>query len=309
MNKPIFIFGSPRSGVTLLENILGIHPELAWLSEYNNLHPDNTKYSIINRLFSFPIVGSAIYEEAWKKEAIGSSYLPIPTEAWNFWRTLLPNFKKGVESMESSLPCANNMSDEEAIRIRKTIANVTRFQGKSRFFATYSDFPRIEYFSKAFPEALFIHLVRDGRAVSESYFRVNELGYYNSWDERKAWFKKMPKSWRDSFYNEHYNIFSFSVYRWMYYLKLFREESSKFPTNRILQIAFEDIVKDPIKSIKMIQDFANLSYSSKMERYLIKIPPINNNIKWRKALSNVQLDIFFQIVKEKCYLDLLRDDI
>ena len=35
----------------------------------------------------------------------------------------------------------------------------------------------------------------------------------------------------------------------------------------------------------------------------------NNNQKWRQALTQDQLDEFFQIVKEKQYLDLLRDDI
>ena len=70
LNKPIFIFGSPRSGVTLLENILGIHPELAWLSQYNNQHPKRAEVSIINQLFNIPVIGPTIYGSAWKKKII-----------------------------------------------------------------------------------------------------------------------------------------------------------------------------------------------------------------------------------------------
>jgi hypothetical protein len=95
----------------------------------------------------------------------------------------------------------------------------------------------------------------------------------------------------------------------MYYLKLCSGESSHVPSHRYLQVSYEDIIKDPIKSIKIIQTFANISHSTKIENYIEKVPPINNNQKWRQALTQAQLDEFFQIVKEKQYLDLLRDDI
>ena len=131
----------------------------------------------------------------------------------------------------------------------------------------------------------------------------------SSWEERDLWFNNMPESWREPFYKQHYNIFSFSVYRWMYYLKLCSGESSQIPSHRYLQVSYEDIVKDPVESIQIIQTFANLRHSIKIERYIEKVPPINNNQKWRQALTQDQLDDFFQIVKEKQYLDLLRDDI
>ena len=152
-------------------------------------------------------------------------------------------------------------------------------------------------------------MVRDGRAVSESYYRVNQLGEYNSWEERELWFNNMPESWRDSFIKRHYNIFGFSVYRWMYYITLCSEESSKLPPERYMEVAYEDIVKNPIKSIRMIQNFAKLRYSSKIERYIERVPPINCNQKWKQALTQEQLDEFFLIVKKKQYLDLLREDI
>ena len=306
---PIFIFGSPRSGITLLENILGIHPELAWLSQYNNRYPVKPEVSILNRLYNIPVIGLLLYECAWKQRNIGTQYLPIPTEAWSFWKKILPNFKKGVEATQSYPPCAKDMNDKDVILIRDILSRLIRFQGKKRFFTIYADFPRIDYLSKAFPDALFIHLVRDGRAVCESYYRVNQLGQYNSWEEVELWFNIMPESWREPFFNQHYNIFGFSVYRWMYYLNLCFKESSQISLQRYLQVSYEDIVKDPIKSLRMIQSFANLRYSPKIEQYIEKVPPINNNQKWRQALTQEQLDEFFHIVKEKQYLNLLREDI
>ena len=309
MKRPIFVFGSPRSGVTLLEIILGSHPDLGWLSQYNNLLPSRPIISILSRLYEFPILGSSLYELAWEKTFFSKSILPIPYESWNFWERNLPSFKKGVQAMVSHPPGAVNITDDEVINIRKLIDRCATFQGKPRFFATYGDYPRIQYLSQAFPDALFIHIVRDGRAVCESYFRMNQQGSFQSWGERHLWFRHMPQTWYKSFTEKHYNLFGFGVYRWKYYLDLCRQESSQISPERFMQIHYEDIVQNPILAIQRIESFAGLRSSTRVDHFVKKIPPINCNTKWRKALTTEQLDQFFEIVTEKENLSLLNNDI
>ena len=309
MERPIFIFGSPRSGVSLLENILGIHPELAWLSQYNNLLPTRPAVSALSQLYQFPILGALLYQIAWDRKLLGKSILPIPYESWNFWEANLPSFKRGVQATLNHPPNAENISDEEVVIIRKTLSSCTRFQGKDRLFATYGDHPRIQYLSKVFPDALFIHIVRDGRAVCESYFRMNEQGYFQSWNERYLWFKHMPESWYESFRGKHYNLFAFGVYRWKYYLTLCREESRLLPTERFIQIHYEDVVQHPIATIRQIESFADLNSSQRVRDFVTKRPPINYNTKWVKALTKNQLRQFFEIVTERENLSLLNDNV
>jgi len=309
MKQPIFIFGSPRSGVTLAENILGIHPDLAWLSQYNNLLPNLTVVSTLNRIYDFPSFGSLLYRVAWETKVLGKSILPIPYESWNFWERHLSNFKKGVKATLSYPPTDSDISEIESKQIRKIIAACMASQGKSRFFATYGDYPRIQYLSKAFPDALFIHLVRDGRAVCESYFRMNQQGFFNSWDEKHLWFRHMPKPWYETFRNKHYNLFGFGIYRWKYYLDLCRYESRTIPKTHFLQIHYEDLVKHPISTIQNIEEFAHLPHSMRVQNFLRKVPPLNCNTKWRNALTQNQLKQFFEIVTEEENLKLLNDDI
>jgi len=309
MERPIFVFGSPRSGVSLLENILGIHPELAWLSQYNNLLPTHPTVSALSQLYQLPMLGALLYQIAWDRKLLGKSVLPIPYESWNFWETNLPSFKRGVQATLNNPPSADDISDFEVTTIRKILDTCTSFQGKRRLFATYGDYPRIQYLSKAFPDALFIHIVRDGRAVCESYFRMNEQGFFQSWSERHLWFKNMPESWSTSFREQHYNLFALGVYRWKYYLNLCRQESDLIPAERFIQIHYEDVVQHPITTIQQIESFADLNSSQQARSFVTKRPPINYNIKWRKALTKEQLRQFFEIVTEGEILSLLNDDI
>ena len=309
MKQPIFVFGSPRSGVTLLEAILGSHPELAWLSQYNNLLPKRPIVSVLSRLYELPAVGPTLYEIAWGRTILGKSVLPIPYESWNFWERNLPNFKKGVKAMASHPPNANDVSDVDAVRIQKALNACAHLQSKPRIFATYGDYPRIQYLTKAFPDALFIHLVRDGRAVCESYFRMNQKGLFNSWSERHLWFKHMPQTWYDSFRKNHYNVFGLSVYRWKYYLDLCRKESRQISSKRFMEIHYEDIVQYPIWATQRIVSFAGLQTSARMQRFVEKVPPVNCNTKWRDALTSDQLSHFFEIVTENENLDLLNDNL
>jgi len=119
----------------------------------------------------------------------------------------------------------------------------------------------------------------------------------------------MPEEWRKGFLEKNFNLFGLSVYRWMYYCHLCWEEASELTTNCYLQIAYEDIVADPLSAVDRILQFAELKRSSKLEWFLEKTPPINCNRKWRKSLSTDQLNQFFDIVQEERFLALLNDNV
>ena len=60
--------------------------------------------------------------------------------------------------------------------MRATVAGVLRYHGKARFAAKLTGPARISYVSSIFPEARFVHVVRDGRAVVQSLMKVEFWG-------------------------------------------------------------------------------------------------------------------------------------
>ncbi|MHC4474808.1 MAG: sulfotransferase [Planctomycetota bacterium] len=51
MIRPIFIIGSPRSGTTLVLEVMATHEELAWVSNAVNIAPRHLYLSLVNDLY------------------------------------------------------------------------------------------------------------------------------------------------------------------------------------------------------------------------------------------------------------------
>jgi len=92
----------------------------------------------------------------------------IPYDVGYIWRT-------GVESLSHDELLPEMLTEKNKIYIRKTILKIGRKTNPAANHIIEKSVPnclRIEYVHKIFPEAKFIHLTRDGRAVTESAMRL-----------------------------------------------------------------------------------------------------------------------------------------
>ncbi len=89
----IVIHGPGRSGTTLLNQILSLHPALAWISGYVNRFPSLPALAILNRVVEVPLI---------ERLTRAHRYWPRPAEAYNFWKYYFANFSATVvrERME-----------------------------------------------------------------------------------------------------------------------------------------------------------------------------------------------------------------
>lgn len=132
LRNPVFILGAPRSGTTLLNDLLAYHRQIAVLSEANDIW-DPTGYPWhLSALETPPI---------WHDPA---AY----TARW--WRDAQPRTQtiRAVFGAYQSLLM-------RAVFINKSPMNTFR----------------IPYLLQMFPTARFIHIVRDGRAVVQSHLQ------------------------------------------------------------------------------------------------------------------------------------------
>lgn len=117
LDRPVFVIGCPRSGTTLLTELLSAHPRLANYSEAGHI---------------------------WD-----------PKEFWN------PDADHCWEE--------DRLRASEAVRLRRWFGHYVRRAGKERLLNKHPrNSVRIGYIRGAFPDAFFIHLIRDGRAVAHS---------------------------------------------------------------------------------------------------------------------------------------------
>jgi omega-hydroxy-beta-dihydromenaquinone-9 sulfotransferase len=285
---PIFIVGCPRSGTTLLLDVLAAHEELAWVSGIVNVWPDRPILGTLNRIYDGP-GGERLY-----RARVQARYraLPRPVEPWDFWRHHLSGFRPH----EARNPTPADLCAGEADAARAAVKRLCRAQGKPRFISKYTDFPRIAYIRTIFPDARFIHIVRDGRAVAYSYVRAIEGGSFGTWAERDWWMQAWPAAWREE-WRTFGNPLAFVAYQWKFFVGAIREEAQRSGAP-YLEVSYQSVVGDPDEMLNQVLPFCDLPQSPRIESVLETLPTPNHNSQWKDRLNEGQRRMLEQIITE-----------
>jgi hypothetical protein len=134
VKNPIFIIGPGRSGTTLLVNTLALHNDIAtYPGEANDLwHPQ-----------TYP----------WRYSELRVSLPPMWVDPRNFTRLSI-----------------QHRSHSQKVMIKAVFGGFQFLMGRKRFLNKSAMLTfMIPFIVKEFPDARFIHLIRDGRAVALSY--------------------------------------------------------------------------------------------------------------------------------------------
>lgn len=151
IDRPIFILGPGRSGSTLLNWILTHHRDagyfISWSSKYARL----------------PVlsIGARLRSGWLETKSTRLRFYPGPTEPYGLWKYCFPDFWEMCDQ-----PCRDPRGTE---RLYRLIRAHLRYQGRSRFIAKLTGPPMFAFFESMFPDARFVWLDRDPRAVSYSY--------------------------------------------------------------------------------------------------------------------------------------------
>lgn len=243
-NTPLFILGNPRSGTSLLRLILNAHPNIVLPPESGFLQWWYPKY----RNWSLKDVDSKIPE--FVNDLLSSKKI----EAYHLDREKLELF---ISSQKPS-----NYAD--------LIALVYRFYAKEKELLIWGDknnyyIDHIPLLKKIYPNARFIHLVRDGRDVACSYLELNR-----DIDKDSAYRPILP------------NEISSIANEWKENNLLV--ESDLEETNHI-RVRFEDIILSFDSEMKRILSFLELPWSDEIVNYNVKNDEPESTLKWKKKTT------------------------
>ena len=312
MKKPIFIIGCPRSGTSMVLQIMALHEKLSWVSNFLNRKPLISQISILNRVYELPLIGKHLYFEATQNGTMLSRrikrYFPLPAEPWNFWNSYLSNFQweRGGNTpprRRTSL----DITDQEINNIKESIDSLQQAQGKDRFISRYTDFPRMIYLTQAFPDALFVHIVRDGRAVAASYHKKIKSGQFGTWNEREWWIRGWPTEGRNKWQNQFGTPLSFVAFQWKFFVGEIFKDAEEILSEQYIEIKYSDIISSPIATLKEIFAFCKLKQSRRVEWYLNNISLENRNYKWKERYSDSDKRELDRVICEPEFRKLLNE--
>jgi hypothetical protein len=293
IEKPVFLVGAGRSGSTLMFEILAAHSDLAWFSGYFRRLPRFPAIALLSRLvdlrpgFRDSVAGQGERRRSWLERArIG------PDEAYPVWERCC-----GEKFLYEYL-LALRASEEERRCMRGTVAKVLRYQGKPRFAAKVTGPARIGYLSSIFEDALFVHVIRDGRAVVESLMRVP------FWKDS---YRMQEPAWRGGLTDEHLarwreqdaSPLGLAAVQWCAILDTARREASELAPGRYAEILYEDFVRDPHRVLDEIVEFCRLRRDPGPHDFLDRRVELRDlSHRWRERLEPEQLGMLNGLMGE-----------
>lgn len=285
IDRPIFLIGCPRSGTTIIFDALSIHPDVSWFSNYLDRIPRCPWVNLFNRIARIPF--------ARKKTNRVINIFPIipkPSEGWKIWRQAC-----GDKFLYSSLSNVEPVPEEKQ-KIEAIIKDTLVYQGRKRFMAKLTGPPRIIYLKKIFPEAVFIHIVRDGRAVVNSLLKVPFWKQGYGYD--KPWWEDFPEEYYQKWIESNKSPHALAALQWKNILQQTESEMAGFSTHDFLTVKYENFTENPEEVIRNMLEVCSLNFPTNFFRQVKNLDIINMNYKWKTDLKRQDLDMIEKLIGE-----------
>jgi hypothetical protein len=261
IDRPIFMMGPGRSGSTLVHKLVTIHRDLAFFSTWSHKFPAHPWLGVGGNLRRIRFV---------ERLAGDKRGFPRPTEAYAIWKYCIPDFWNA-----SSGPCRD---DAAAEKLREYIRITLRAMRAPRFITKTTGPPIFDFLASIFPDAKFIWIDRDPRAVSFSFY---ELGWLEISAERKATMSDEDR-------------IAAAAKRYLGFYRAARRAAQPH-----LWVKYESFVEAPEQEMQRLLDFAELRRDPYLDEY-VRSAGVHqkSNEKWRQKLTASQQAVLGELLRE-----------
>jgi len=254
IDRPIFILAPPRSGTSLLYKTLAQHPDLSWFNRDFKRLPD------------WPRLARFLTTVRNRAD--------VPQEASAFWNRFCIR--------DDDFMDAKDATPEIQDWYRGVVADLMRARGKHRFLAKLPAHSlRVDWLDTVFPEALFIIVERDWRAVVSSAMEKRRADDAKG----KRWIGLRFPGWQDAM---HLEPAAFAARQFRVVHELIDQQTQAFP-ERIFRVSYEEFCAETAPTTKRLTDWCGLRWTQAFEASL----PTNleaRNDKWKSVLGVEQVD-------------------
>ena len=286
LDRPIVIMGTGRCGSTMLHRLLALHPDVGWTSTFNEVLPRQPWLSAFSNLYRLPCLG---------RELKHLVCFPKPFEAYKFWEAFLPGFSRRDRPLT-----ADDVPEEGIEPARRTLARLLRYQGRSRLLVKVTGWSRMAYFDRIFPDARFVSLRREHRAVISSWIQAGWLDVTSAPSTPGWQWGEVPPAYLAAFHDLGGGPILSAAVKIQLDLDDIRRNMALLP-GRCHELDYDDLIAQPIESLRAMTDFCGLAWDQRFERAMRKMAFHDTRNKWKKFLSPAEGDLvleFFRRVEE-----------
>lgn len=142
------------------------------------------------------------------------------------------------------------------------------------------------YLAEIFPDAKFIHLVRDGRAVANSLLNTR---FWDGWRGPPNWrLGDIPEEMRLIWEESGRSFVVLAGIEWMILIDAVEKGKRSVPAGQFLEVKYEDLVSRPTEVMQKVVEFSELHWYEKFAAEIERFSLQNMNYKWKHDLTENQ---------------------
>jgi len=269
IEKPIFIIGVGRSGSTIFHKLFSYHSNCAWLSTFAQKYPRKlSRSALIMKFIDYPLVGKVLKSKLNTFEAFG------------FWEEYIHGFSR---------PCRDLVGLDMTEKSRRDITYAfSRILNKkrSRLLLKVTGWPRVSILKEIFPDARFIHIIRDGRAVVNSTLNI---GFWNGWQGPDNWrWGNLNHAQLSEWNNYDKSFVILAAIQWKLLMDAYEKVKTDLDSSNYTEVKYEDLCLNPVEVMQRITKFCDLPWENSFEKEVNRTHLQNTNNKWKIDLTTYQ---------------------
>ncbi|HET6577541.1 MAG TPA: sulfotransferase [Gemmatimonadales bacterium] len=282
IEQPIFIVGTGRCGSTAFHRLLGVHPQTMWLSGFAEEFPYRPRW---NR-WAVTAMGSPALRRIFGKRI-------KPGENYGFWYAHAYGFAEpGRDLVRSDVTPRVKQQMHAAIEPMLT-------SRRSRLLIKLTGWSRIGFLNEVFPDAQFVHIVRDGRAVASSLLHINAW-QWRGWYGPYSW-RYGPLSGEDqaAWEASGRSFVALAGLQWKIHTRAVEAARQALDPARFLEIKYEQFCEQPQDTCRRVTQFAGLEPSPEFERHVAAARITDMSDRWRRDLSPEQQALLTGLLRDE----------
>jgi omega-hydroxy-beta-dihydromenaquinone-9 sulfotransferase len=195
-----------------------------------------------------------------------------PSEAYPFWNAYCPTFGPTERDL-----VATDL-DPSCTRVREALARMLT-RRRSRLLLKITGWPRVGFLRALFPDARFVHIRRDGRAVANSWLNVDWAGVRDGAGQWRWGPLQADQSARYEAAGR--SPVALAAIAWEILMDAYDESLRLEPA---LELTYEELCAAPIDVVRRLCDFCGLRLTPEFERDISKIEIRDTNDAWKRTL-------------------------
>jgi hypothetical protein len=293
-----FMLGTGRCGSTIVGQVVAMHPDVGFIANVDDrLAGLNSKGRLNNRIYRSlpaPLQKQGGRRGGGRHGRLASGVRSVamtPSEGYRLLdRHVSPMMSEPVRDL-----VADDASAWLSGRLRGFFDERAAAQGRPLFLHKFTGWPRAGLLHAVFPEARFVHVVRDGRDVASS---LVQQPWWQGFRGPAAWgFGPLSPEDEATWLESGRSFAVLAGLEWKVLMEAFAAARSAVPEESWLEVRYEDVVERPREQVERLLAHLGLDWTDAFDRAFVGLEfSRSRSGAYREELSSRDADLLDRVL-------------